>query len=395
MKRSIIGLLSILSSFFTFAGGFNGPFLLDGKVEGINTGVVKISYDVYLGDRWVKKTDTASLINGKFRFHGIIDEPKRCRLEVGPISTVFYIDANNMVINLFSNSPDSVWIVGSKTQMDNERLNLLVQEKESQFELAKLSWSKIEADSSKLNKNEWQTVSDNWKNIIDSLSLDRYVIRANFVKSNPYSFISLLYLNSLMSIGWTNLITTQQAREIFRKYPIEFQNSSTGKWGNKLIQQRENIEIGSIAPDFSVNDWKGMPFDLSDLRGRYVLIDLWASWCSPCVDKFPEIMSLYKKYHTKGFEVLAISKDYTVDDWQSAIKKYGLEDWYHVMGMKDPEKYWKQIYCNDDIVEKYPMSALPKMILIDRDGQIIGSWGYGSDAKPLDVMIDTIFSSIP
>lgn len=395
MKRTVIGFLSIIASLFAFAGGFNGPFLLDGKVDEIKTGIVIISYDIYLVDRWVTQSDTAPLKDGIFRFNGTIDEPKKCRIEVGSISTSFYIDANNMTVRLFSKSPDSVVVVGSRTQVDNERLNKMVGEKEFLFNQSITSWSKVEGDSSKLSKAEWQIVRDKWLRTIDSLSFDRYVVRANFVKSNSSSFISLLYLNSLMSIGWTNLITTKQARELFNNYPKEFQNGSTGKWGDKLIKQRENIEIGAIAPDFCVNDWHGKQFRLSDLRGKYVLIDVWASWCGPCIANFPEIMSLFKKYHSKGFEVLAVSKDYTVDNWITGIHKFGLEEWHHVMGMKSPEKFWKQIYDNDDIVENYPMKAIPVKILIDKEGKIIGTWGFGENTKPLDELLDTIFTSIP
>ncbi|WP_291921604.1 TlpA disulfide reductase family protein [Chitinophaga sp.] len=119
--------------------------------------------------------------------------------------------------------------------------------------------------------------------------------------------------------------------------------------------------IGVTAMDFSQNNTTGKPVKLSDYRGKYVLLDFWASWCGPCRAENPNVLDNYEKYHSKGLEILGVSLDDKKDAWLKAIKDDGLE-WAHVSDLKG----WKNA-----VAKEYNINAVPSNFLLDKEGKII------------------------
>ncbi len=124
-----------------------------------------------------------------------------------------------------------------------------------------------------------------------------------------------------------------------------------------------NVDVGSTAPDIWMDMVNGGDMKLSDLRGKYVLIDFWASWCGPCRKENPNVVRLYKKYKDKGFTVFSVSLDDNAAAWKSAIESDGLEWPYHVSDLKK----WNSI-----VVQLYKFEGIPHTVLIDKKGTIIG-----------------------
>jgi peroxiredoxin len=121
------------------------------------------------------------------------------------------------------------------------------------------------------------------------------------------------------------------------------------------------IQVGQQAPEISLPDTDGQLFSLSSLRGKYVLIDFWASWCGPCREENPNVVAAYKKYHSKNFTILGVSLDKTKEDWLNAIKEDGLT-WKHVSDLK----FWET-----PMVGLYGFSGIPYNVLIDPQGKVI------------------------
>lgn len=121
------------------------------------------------------------------------------------------------------------------------------------------------------------------------------------------------------------------------------------------------IPVGSVAPDFTQTTPEGTKLSLSDLRGKVVLIDFWASWCRPCRMEMPNVKKAYAVYHPKGLEVLGVSLDKTKDAWTGAIKQDGLT-WKHVSDLA----FW-----NNAAAQLYGVSSIPYSVLVDRDGKVI------------------------
>ncbi len=137
-------------------------------------------------------------------------------------------------------------------------------------------------------------------------------------------------------------------------------------------------KIGSIAPDFTMNDINGKPFTLSSLRGKYVLVDFWASWCAPCRGENPNVVKAYNQYKNKNFTILGVSLDDDKAAWEGAIKKDNLT-WKHVSDLKG----W-----DNATVSMYGYQGIPYNVLLDPTGKIIGTElrGPALEAKLAEVL---------
>jgi peroxiredoxin len=126
---------------------------------------------------------------------------------------------------------------------------------------------------------------------------------------------------------------------------------------------------GDMAPELTMPDTEGKPFSLSSLRGKYVLVDFWASWCNPCRGENPNVVAAYKKYKDKNFTVLGVSLDKEKEAWLNAIKEDGLT-WKHISDLK----YW-----NSAAVSLYGFEGIPYNVLVDPQGKIIAKELRGED----------------
>jgi peroxiredoxin len=131
-------------------------------------------------------------------------------------------------------------------------------------------------------------------------------------------------------------------------------------FGNQLAQL-SRMAIGQPAPEISLPAPDGQMISLSSLRGKYVLIDFWASWCGPCRQENPNVVRMYNKFKDKDFEIYGVSLDDKRDKWLGAIAKDGL-GWTHVSDLKN----WKS-----PVVQLYRVEGIPLTVLIDKDGVII------------------------
>ncbi len=146
---------------------------------------------------------------------------------------------------------------------------------------------------------------------------------------------------------------------LYKKYPnhlivkerYNVMNSPAGKTG-----------IGAMAPELAFPDPEGNIRKLSDLRGKVVLIDFWASWCGPCRRESPNVRNVYKKYHDQGFEVFSVSLDRDGNSWKKAIKDDQLVWPNHVSDLK----YWSSAAA-----AIYGVRSIPAMFLLDREGRIV------------------------
>jgi len=145
---------------------------------------------------------------------------------------------------------------------------------------------------------------------------------------------------------------------------------------DKTIASSTFGQIGTALPDFTQNDVNGKPFKLSSLKGKYVLVDFWASWCGPCRAENPNIVKAFNKFKSKKFTVLGVSLDQDKPKWLEAIKKDGLA-WSHVSDLK----YW-----NNAVAAQFGIQSIPASFLIDPAGKIIARDLRGAD---LDKFLET------
>jgi thiol-disulfide isomerase/thioredoxin len=128
-----------------------------------------------------------------------------------------------------------------------------------------------------------------------------------------------------------------------------------------------------MAPEIVTKDIKGQNFSLDQLKGKYILIDFWASWCGPCRQAIPHLKELYKKYHPNGLEVVTLSLDDRPVEWTEAVSKEKLNDFYNIL----VDTKIKKDYLN-------AIMPIPNQILIDRSGKIIWNTVHKKENESID-----------
>lgn len=181
----------------------------------------------------------------------------------------------------------------------------------------------------------------------------------SFIQEHPASYIAPLAI-----IRYNQLSGDVSKMETM--YNGLNNNLKTTAMGNYIAQQiaegKKNA-IGTVLADFSQPDTTGQPISLSSLRGKYVLVDFWASWCRPCRQENPNVVANYNKYKNKNFTILGVSLDEDRIAWIKAIKKDKLT-WQHVSDLKG----W-----SNAAVSKYGFDAIPYNVLLDPQGKIIAT----------------------
>ena len=148
----------------------------------------------------------------------------------------------------------------------------------------------------------------------------------------------------------------------------------------KSYEAAQKTGIGAVAPEIALADTSGKIVKRSSLKGQYVLVDFWASWCRPCRGESPNLVKAYKKYHKKGFTIYSVSLDKDKASWLKAINKDHLQSWTHVSDLKG----WKSQGAAD-----YGIRSIPANFLLDKNGKIIAKNLRG---QALDKKLSEIFN---
>lgn len=228
---------------------------------------------------------------------------------------------------------------------------------------------------------------------LNALNAKFYESTKRFVEEHSSSPVAITALSKL---------SIQQDLDLFRKVRNDLRQTMAGstffnqfretvdrveqqELARKLQEEEEKrlanlLPIGGEAPEIRQATPEGGSFALSQLRGKYVLIDFWASWCKPCRFENPAVKRVYDKYKSKGFEILGVSLDRSHDAWVQAIAADGI-NWKHVSDLG----FW-----NNAAAQEYGVSSIPFTVLVDKEGKIIAK---GLRAPQLETELARIFGS--
>ncbi|HAL53576.1 TlpA family protein disulfide reductase [Sphingobacterium multivorum] len=366
-KRStaLLAIVSFLLSMpLIILGQRNNGFIIQGKIDTVPNAKYRIMYR-----NNEKKIDDSLQLSADrtFTFHGSIGEPTRVN---------FIIDndfnprrVKDQIVYSFWVSPgDTVdfhgltgWLVGPKS---NLRID------DSKYVLKGSTLDKIAITYGENRRAIYLSNKDQEK----ATGLEDSII-SKFIQSNPNSFYSLYLLNkSFSSLSrHPDLLNT-----LYNALSTEQKNSFTGILLNKKVKAQPQLEIGKSLPIFELANDNGNLVSLEDFRGKYVLVEFWASWCGPCRKEFPLLQSLYSEYKSKNFEILAVSIDESRMDWLTAINNEKLL-WTNV---RDKGGFSGELY------QIFGLKGVPDNFLLDKEGKIVARNLRSSELKKvLDKLI--------
>ncbi|QJB36587.1 AhpC/TSA family protein [Chitinophaga oryzae] len=207
-------------------------------------------------------------------------------------------------------------------------------------------------------------------------------IRKQFIAKHPGSFVSLMLLSRLT--GDYDMTAYEAA---YHKLSGTYKNTYLAKYIVSRISGAKATEVGAKAIGFTKMDNHGQPFTLASLKGKYVLLDFWGSWCGPCRASHPHLKEIYSKYKDKGFEIVGIAEEKSDDleaakkSWLGAIQSDGLS-WIQVLN-----NYNKK---DADMVMAYGIEGFPTKILLDKDGKVLFKI-VGNGGDELDQQLKSVF----
>jgi thiol-disulfide isomerase/thioredoxin len=161
----------------------------------------------------------------------------------------------------------------------------------------------------------------------------------------------------------------QELAGLFKQLDKKVRKTNDGKLFERYLDALKNTMPGKKSPSITQLNLNGEPYALSDLKGKYVLIDFWASWCPPCREENPKLVKTYTEFKEKNFEILGVSFDREFDAWAKAVKDDNLT-WKHVSDLQG----W-----NNSAGQAYGVKAIPQNILVDPEGKVVARNLHGED----------------
>ncbi|MCK5537824.1 MAG: redoxin domain-containing protein [Bacteroidales bacterium] len=339
----------------------NPEFVVSGNFTGTTDSLVFLQD--YVDGEWIV-LDSTPIVEGLFEFRGEFESPKvlYIALKGGKRKYLnFFTDNASISITAHADSLKNAAIIGSKVN--------------DEYAVYQDSISKFEVRSQELYQQYLAAQENQDPAQIKKIEAEYEIIyekqqdfSQNYVWNNNASYISpYIVIRSL-----SHSLEYSELDSFLQHFDASISNSIYFQQIEDRVRVLKSVAIGMEAPEIELADTAGLSsIKLSDYRGKYVLIDFWASWCRPCRKDNPGNLALYKEFKDKGFEIFGVAFDQTKEDWVEAIAQDGIT-WPQVSDLK----YW-----NCAAGKTYGVRSIPHTVLIDPQGIIIAKNIRGEELR--------------
>ena len=361
MIKSVVSIICLSASIVLAQKPFS--FTISGTLKNVNN-----NGKTYIHHKWDNKsfTDSVKVKDGKFLYTGKSDEPnmywitKTNSINEQP-NLVFFIDAGKVIVTANLDSLQFGKVEGGNTQKEYLEYNALMSTFGMKQQAIVNAYNEAKAKSDNMTMNAKETE-------YRTLDGERKLAMEGFITSHPKSPISAY------SIYFNNQNTQAPIEELERIVGLldkSILNTKFGKLAQEKILQMRGSSIGYEATNFSQATPEGKMVNLNELKGKYVLVDFWASWCGPCRAENPNVVAAYNKYKDKGFTVLGVSFDDNKDKWVKSIAADKLT-WTQISDLKG----W-----GNEAGKLFGITSIPQNLLLDKTGKIIAKNLRGADLE--------------
>lgn len=315
------------------------------KVTGDIRGLGDVDVNVYYFEGAESKTDTIKTTNGKFSWIAKLSEPQKVTMMFPKQAAWLYLEPGNIAIKGTADSLHALKVTGSKTQDEADAFEASIKSVDDQL-------MPLYHKYGKGSKEEQLALEEQIADIRGQIRQ----LQNQYIASHPESVVSLTMVTDRAGMG--------NYKDIVSVYNLLGPKAKASASGKRLAERLAVLKrsaIGEPMLNFTQNDVNGKPVSFSDFKGKYVLVDFWASWCGPCRAENPNVLKAYNTYKDKNFTVVGISLDDKGDNWKKAIKDDGMP-WTQLSDLKG----WK-----NEVSTYYGIMGIPSTLLIDPQGKII------------------------
>ncbi len=360
MKKFVLAAMTFLPA---LAFAQDGSFTVQGKIGTYNA-PAKVYIEYALNGKNV--TDSTVVKDGNFQFTGKIGTPSQAYLLFNEKGSglngtrdykALYLEKGTIKVTSADIMKNAI-IDGPKTNQDNARYEAMMKPIYDEEEAIEAKQKTATTDEAKSQLNKEEKVAETKENALTK----------KFIQDNPDSYISM---NALESYAYG--ADYADIAPLYNSLSPEVKQSASGKEFGDRLPKLKAVALGAMAPVFAEADTSGKVVSLESFRGKYVLVDFWASWCGPCRAENPNVVKAFNRYKGKNFTILGVSLDRPngKEKWLAAIHKDGL-NWTQVSDLQ----FWKS-----KTADLYAVRGIPQNFLIDPSGKIIAKNLRGDDLE--------------
>ncbi|MDR2283704.1 MAG: AhpC/TSA family protein [Sphingobacterium sp.] len=336
-KKYLFSALLLSWSTFTIAQQAK----ISGTIKGIGNTEVYIGY---LKNN-TRVTDTVQIKKDKFTWQAPMPEPQKIYFMFPNQYTELFVESGNIQVKGQADALHDLKVTGSKFQDEANAYQATLQDLENRSTPLYKKWGKG-SDEEQLQLEQE----------LENIRTERRQRATKYIAAHPKSAYSLSLVEERSAMG-----SYEEVQPLYALLDKDILATATGKELTARLDVIKRSALGSQMMEFTQNDPEGNPVSFSDFKGKYVLVDFWASWCGPCRAENPNVLKAYNNYKDKNFTVLGISLDDDADKWKKAIHDDAMP-WTQVSSLKG---------FDNEVSTYYGIRGIPSTLLVDPTGKII------------------------